>query len=303
MLTSAAPATAASIVTGWSRDALAQPATSALAPGATGPFDSAPSASEPSENELPVPLAVPPVRLGAIAGVGFPHPLAVEALAEFSGYVAVGAEYGALPAVTIDNVRTSLWSLSADVRVFPFRGAFFIGLRAGRQHVEATTTVTIMSLGSATEVLDLDAWFLNPRIGFLWTSHKGITLGIDAGVQLPLGPSTTSTLPLALYPEAESTVHTLGSSALPTIESPPHRAAPLIARGARGERGESALEVGIAKTPRRQQSGKQRVKAKLELYERARFRTPSRRSRGQGRGVPPAASITNRARDRAPAPA
>ena len=49
------------------------------------------------------------------------------------------------------------------------------------------------------------------------TSHEGITLGIDAGVQLPLGPSTTSTLPLALYPEAESTVHTLGSSALPTI--------------------------------------------------------------------------------------
>ena len=164
MLASVAPAAAAATVTGWSRDALAQPATSAVASSAvassaTGPFAPGTSASGPSENELPVPVAMPPVRLGAIAGVGFPHPLAVEALAEFSGYVAVGAEYGALPAVTIDNVRTSLWSLSADVRVFPFRGAFFIGLRAGRQHVEATTTVTIMSLGSATEVLDLDAWF------------------------------------------------------------------------------------------------------------------------------------------------
>ena len=58
---------------------------------------------------------------------------------------------------------------------------------------------------------------LNPRIGFLWTSHEGLTLGIDAGVRIPLGPTITSTLPLALYPGAESTVHTLGSSVLPTI--------------------------------------------------------------------------------------
>jgi hypothetical protein len=208
---SAAPALAALVAaTAWSRDALAQTV------NAPAPVTAA--AAAPSENELPEPLAARPVRAGVIAGIGFPNPLAVEALAEFSGYAAVGAEYGALPAVTIDGVRTSLWSLAGDVRVFPFRGAFFIGLRAGRQHVEATTTVTVMSFGSATEVLDLDAWFLNPRIGFLWTSREGFTLGIDAGVQIPLGPTLSSTLPLALYPEAESTIHALGSSAIPTID-------------------------------------------------------------------------------------
>ncbi len=226
---SVAPALATS---GWSREALAQAATASAplpisaatsaaglsaATSAAGP-GAASRAGAPSENELPEVSGIRPVRAGVIAGVGFPHPLAIEALVEFSGLVAVGAEYAALPAVTIDGVRTSLWSLAADVRVFPFRGAFYVGLRAGRQHVEATTTVSLMSFGSATEVLDLDTWFLNPSVGFLWTSREGFTFGLELGVQIPISPSTSSTLPLALYPAAAPTIHTLGSSALPTID-------------------------------------------------------------------------------------
>jgi hypothetical protein len=167
----------------------------------------------------PSPPGVTPLRVGVIGGLGFPRPLAVEAIAEISEVVALGVEYGALPSVTISGVDATLWSLAGDVRVFPFRGSpFFLGLRAGRQHVSAATAVSLMSFGSATEVLDLDSWFLNPRAGFLWTMQGGFTLGVEAGVQIPLSPSVSSTLPLSLYPSAQRTVDALGSSVIPTVD-------------------------------------------------------------------------------------
>ena len=159
-----------------------------------------------------------PLRIGVIGGVGFPTPLAIEAMIKWGDVIAVGAEYGVLPTLTIDNVQTSLWSLAGDLRVFPFRGGFFVGLRAGHQHVGADTTVSVASYGSASEALSLDSWFVNPRMGFLWTSRAGLTLGMDAGVQIPVSSDTTSSLPLALVPGAQSTANTLGSSPLPTVD-------------------------------------------------------------------------------------
>jgi hypothetical protein len=153
-----------------------------------------------------------------LAGVGFPHPIAVEGLATLGGVVALGADYGVLPSVTIAGVNTSLWSLGVDVRAFPLRGPFFVGLRAGRQHVAASTRISIESLGSAPEALTLDSWFLNPRIGFLWTSRAGLALGVDAGVEIPLAPNVSSSLPLSLSPTAQRTIDTLGRNVLPTID-------------------------------------------------------------------------------------
>ena len=180
----------------------------------------APSAAEPEETRSPAgtPTVEAPVRAGVIAGIGFPRPLAVEGMAVISRTVALGAEYGILPAVTIDGVNTSLWSLSGDLRVFPFRGAFFLGLRAGRQHVGATTTLAIGSFGSTAEVLGLDSWFLNPRAGFLWTTREGLSFGVEAGVQVPIGAAISSTLPLALYPTAQRTIDALGRTVLPTVD-------------------------------------------------------------------------------------
>ena len=178
---------------------------------------STPGAAEeaPSTAALSAP---PPLRVGVIGGMGFPRPLAIEALAEVSGYAALGVEYGVLPSITVDGVSASLWSFAADVRVFPFRGVFFVGLRLGRQHVGATTTIAMGALGNATEVLGLDSWFLNPRAGFLWTMDGGLTLGVEAGVQIPLSPDVSSSLPIALYPSAQRTIEALGSSVIPTVD-------------------------------------------------------------------------------------
>src|SRR5581483_2944421 len=126
----------------------------------------------------------PPLRLGVLAGVGFPRPFAVEALASIASVADVGVEYGFLPGLDVSSVHTDLWSVAGDLRVRPFRGAFFLGVLVGRQHIGATTTVTASGLGSATEQLGLDSWFVNPRIGFLWTTHYGLALGLDAGLQV-----------------------------------------------------------------------------------------------------------------------
>ena len=186
----------------------------------------APAQSATSRDDAPQPVVdqasqrehLRPLRIGVIGGVGFPNPLAIEGMAMWAETVAVGAEYGVLPELTVDGVHTSLWSFAGDVRLFPFHNAFFVGVRAGRQHVGADTTVTVAPYGSANESLSLDSWFVNPRIGFLWRSRAGLALGMDAGVQVPLAQDTASSLPLALVPGAQRTANTLGSAILPTVD-------------------------------------------------------------------------------------
>jgi hypothetical protein len=156
-------------------------------------------------------------QFGALVGLGFPRPLSIEGMVKIDDFLSVGAEYGVLPSITVDGVQTNLWSFAGDARVFPFRNAFFIGLRAGRQHVGASTTVNVESVGSLPETLALDSWFLNPRIGLLWTGSSGLTVGAELGIQIPIASGVTSSLPLALAPDAERTASTLGKTVLPTI--------------------------------------------------------------------------------------
>jgi hypothetical protein len=175
---------------------------------------SAPSADRADRGATPP----PPVHVAVLGGFGFPRPLAIDGLVIVREKVAVGVEYGALPPVTIAGVRTSLWSFAADARFFPFRGPFFVGVRAGVQHVEASTNIVVANYGSAPESLTLDSWFINPRLGILWASHAGIAFGTEAGLQIPISPSVTSSLPLSLLPGAQSAANALGSSLLPTVD-------------------------------------------------------------------------------------
>lgn len=128
-------------------------------------------------------------RVGPLVGVGFPRPFAIEGLAKFERLVGVGVEYSFLPRMNVMNVEASFAAIAADLRVFPFRGAFFIGARAGRQWLDAQASVTTGRLGSFREGMVATTWFVNPRVGLLYTFDSGITVGIDAGVQVPINPS------------------------------------------------------------------------------------------------------------------
>ncbi len=128
-------------------------------------------------------------RLGPIVGVGFPRPLAVEAFGKVERLVGVGFEYSFLPNITVLGADVGFKGAAADLRVFPFRGAFFIGARVGRQWLDAKTSISVARYGSFTETMEAATWFVNPRMGFLHTFDSGITVGVDAGVQLPINPT------------------------------------------------------------------------------------------------------------------
>jgi hypothetical protein len=181
---------------------------------ARAPAQNPPPAADRTNVEAPP----RPWRIGAIGGFGFPRPLAIEGMALVGDTVALGVEYGALPPITIGGVQASLWSIAGDARVFPFRGAFFLGLRAGFEHLGAATTIVVSPIGSASEELTLDSWFINPRLGFLWISKEGLAFGVEAGLQIPASTAVSSTLPLSLVPSIRSTVDSLGGSVLPTVD-------------------------------------------------------------------------------------
>jgi hypothetical protein len=158
-------------------------------------------------------------RIGALGGVGFPRPLAIEGLVKLERTVGLGVEYSVLPTVDLYGVETTFHAFAADVRFFPFQGPFFLGFRAGRQHLGGTHEVTMNGF-SAQGNVEVDSTFVNPRMGLLWTVEPGFTVGIDAGVQIPLSSSTSSSLPQGTIAN-DRVMHvadSLGDSVLPTID-------------------------------------------------------------------------------------
>ena len=159
-------------------------------------------------------------RGGVLGSVGFPRPLAIEGFVKIERILGVGVEYSALPSLSVSGVNTHFWAIAADARVFPFKNAFFIGLRAGRQHLGGDATVTVAPYGSLNETLSVDSTFVNPRLGFLWTWEPGISLGVNIGVQVPVSTSSSNSLPsqVAIDSRITRVTNTLGRYALPTLD-------------------------------------------------------------------------------------
>jgi hypothetical protein len=168
------------------------------------------------------------VRVGALVGVGFPRPVSVEGIVKLERTLALGLEYSALPQITVSDVQVGAWAIAGSARVFPFRGPFFVGLRAGRQHLNAQASVS--KYGYTVPVaLGVDTTFLNPQVGFLWTWDPGFSIGIDAGLQIPLTSDTSSSVQTSMPAAAqqyvtpvqntlESVADAVGQTTLPTID-------------------------------------------------------------------------------------
>ncbi len=183
----------------------------------------APQLSQPSRDGAKVERRSDDVLdVGILGGVGFPRPLSLEAIARVHRIVMFGAEYSFLPQTSIASVDARLWSAAGDLRVFPFKGGFFIGVRGGYQELSAGATLSAANLGSYRESVDMATWFVNPRMGFLWM-WKPFALGIDAGVQIPVATKLTRSSALsAVAPELDEHVRMatslLGRSVIPTVD-------------------------------------------------------------------------------------
>jgi hypothetical protein len=216
----------------WCGKAVAQ--TSSLEPELwplPPPVASASANKDRSGNETaehPLRRASEHVQVGALVGVSFPRPLSVEGIIKLEKLAALGVDYGSLPQISVSGVQLSSWAVAGSARVFPFRGPFFVGLRAGRQHLTADATVT--AYGYAVPLaLSVDTTFLNPQLGFLWTWNPGITLGLDVGVQIPLSSQAQSSVPAPVPAIAqpfvsptqqnlESVAKAVGQTTLPTVD-------------------------------------------------------------------------------------
>lgn len=158
-------------------------------------------------------------RIGVLGGVGFPRPLAIEGMFKIEKMIGLGIEYSVLPTFTAYGVETTFHALAADASFFPLRGPFFLGVRVGRQHIGGVGTVVVNGLG-ASGSMTVDTTFVNPRIGFLWTLGPGLTIGMDAGVQIPVSSTVTNSIPVETTASRQATriADTFGNSVIPTID-------------------------------------------------------------------------------------
>lgn len=170
-------------------------------------------------NERLAPRGASSVNVGVLGGVGFPRPLAVEGVLQLDRLVLFGVEYSALPTITVDGVQASAWAIAGDARVFPWKGGFFVGLRAGRQHLGEYASATISGVGTLSASQAVDTTFINPRIGFLWNWNH-LALGLDAGVQIPVSSTFSTTLPPGITPPSgvNEVTHAFGQGVLPTVD-------------------------------------------------------------------------------------
>jgi hypothetical protein len=184
-----------------------------------------PAADRPSESQKKK-EAADDWRLGPVVGLGFPRPFAIEGLLKIKNVVGLGVEYSFLPKTTISDITTRFDAIALDANWYPFKGGFFIGARAGRQWLSGSATLRVLNFGSFTESADATAWFVNPRIGYLYTWSSGFTLGFDAGVQLPIGATYERSGPATAAGLSDPNVDrslrqvakTLGNDVTPTVD-------------------------------------------------------------------------------------
>lgn len=187
-------------------------------------FVSSPSPSPVDADSIVAPrTAGDRMRVGALVGVGFPRPLSVAAFVKVNRVIGVGAEYGFLPKTSISGAEIEIKSAAADLKVFPFKNSFFVGLRGGRQWVDGSASATVgPQSGSAS--MSASTWFINPRVGILHTFENGVTLGIDGGVQIPIAPELATeysnpAIAKTSAPNAmKSVANLLGNETTPTID-------------------------------------------------------------------------------------
>jgi len=175
-----------------------------------------------------------PIHFGATAGVSLPRPLAAHVYARAFGFVAVGFSYSDFPAFIanpllsvagLKNGQTTVnldqfSAYEGDLRVFPFFGDLFVGAGLGRQTFKASMTQST-TLGNFNGSVAVSTTYVAPRLGYLWTFGPGLTVGMDAGVQLKLSSDAQINLPPGspadMQSQAQRVVDIFGNGPLPSF--------------------------------------------------------------------------------------
>jgi hypothetical protein len=193
----------------------ARPATAAPSSGPAStptPVDAAAPAAPPRESpEQPDPEpeddshgVFGPFRIGPVLSFGLPSLLGFGGMVKLTRYFGAGVNVGLIPEVTFKyygEAKVSYQDYSLYGHIHPFGGGFFLGAQVGYARVRGTyaTTVDLRAYTGMypglpeqlayTSRATVQTLVLTPEIGYFHIFGSGFSLGVDAGLQLPIAPS------------------------------------------------------------------------------------------------------------------
>jgi hypothetical protein len=105
-----------------------------------------------------------------------------------AGVFGASFEYGVWPGhETGDEYEFDVDTWSAGLRVYPFRGTFFVGAVFGEYDVKARERSGAFAESS---LLRVKSTYLGPQIGWKWDFHSGLFLGLNLGYGFSLDYSS-----------------------------------------------------------------------------------------------------------------
>lgn len=125
-----------------------------------------------------------PVTFGPVLTFpGFPTPLRFGLDVKYTDIFQISFDYGLFPKLTVSNVSVKFNSWRLGAKVFPFRGAMYVGLSFGKQSFDGTMSNTVQNQ-AVNYALHVDSTILVPHIGWKWNWESGLFMGMELGVQL-----------------------------------------------------------------------------------------------------------------------
>lgn len=125
----------------------------------------------------------------SITAVALPRPLQGNIEAKYAGLFGASAGYGFFPEVKVNIVKAKINGWDARLRVYPWRGAFFLGVAYGMQTFTGNATKAISGI-ETNATIEQDNSFVAPHVGWNWTWKSGFFMGLDVGVQLSVHRDT-----------------------------------------------------------------------------------------------------------------
>ncbi len=138
---------------------------------------------------------------------------------ELKAFDLVGAsvDYGFIPDVTIDGVTGGMTSWSVGAKLYPTRGALFVGVAYGERSLNVHKADPLTGLSGR---MDMSTTWIAPELGWRWVWQSGLFMGVDLGWQFALSNTITKSIPPQVSPlivaDVQDKLETYGKS-LPMI--------------------------------------------------------------------------------------
>jgi hypothetical protein len=99
-------------------------------------------------------------------------------------------DFSYIPQISISQYAFGGTSWDANLKFYPLRGAFFLGVNTGTQQIRASRSQSIAGV-DVTLTGTNSIFFLSPTLGWEWVAHSGFLFGLEIGAQIGLNVTTS----------------------------------------------------------------------------------------------------------------